>query len=158
MVRMHVMLRSMKEEALTSVHHCACWRLKAAARKITRQYDEALKPVGLKATQFSLLSMIMGIEPNSFTRLADEIGMDRTALNRALNIMVKHDWVRISSSSDTLEKKIRITENGKSKLDEAIPLWRKAQKQFIESTGPESWEASRDWLINVAGGNTYDSV
>lgn len=145
----------MNEKAIENVQYCACFRLRAAARKVTRDYEDALKPVRLRVTQFTLLSMIKAMRPNSITTLAEEVGMDRTALNRALNIMKKNGWVTVGKSGDKLEKKIRLTKAGKTKLEVALPLWNAAQQKFISEAGNDEWRDHRNWLIDIAGGKHY---
>ncbi len=141
--------------AINSMQYCACFRLRAAARKVTRDFEDALKAVDLRATQFTLLCMITGMKPNSMTALADEVGMDRTALNRALNIMKKHDWVTVSKSEESLEKKIRITEAGQEKIKEAFPLWKAVQEKIIGESSKEEWQEHSNWLVNIAQGRHY---
>ena len=34
---------------------CACFKVRKAARAVTKLYEEVLRPIGLRATQFSLL-------------------------------------------------------------------------------------------------------
>ena len=139
----------MDKKDLHIVKDCACFRLRAAARKVTRIYEEALKPVDLRATQFTLLAMIIGTKPNSMTALAENVGMDRTTVNRALNVMVKHGWVDIIGSDTRLEKKIRITKKGQAKFEEALPLWKDVQQNFIVRSGNDNWEANLNWLIRI---------
>lgn len=147
----------MDSEKIKALQYCACFRLRAAARKTSRMYEDALRPIGLRVTQFTLLSIIFGTKPNSITGLADDVCMDRTALNRALGIMVKNGWITVAASDDSLEKKIRITEEGARKLESAVPLWERAQSQFIRKSGPENWEGNRNWLIDVASGSYYQA-
>ncbi len=140
----------MDKNDLHLVQDCACFRLRAAARKATRIYEEAIKPVGLRATQFTLLAMIIGTKPNSMTALAENVGMDRTTVNRALKVMVKHGWVKITGSDTRIEKKIRITNKGQAKFEEALPLWKDVQQKFIARSGKDSWEVNRNWLMRIA--------
>ena len=37
---------------------CVCYRLRRAARLAAKTYDRALKPIGLRNTQFALLSTL----------------------------------------------------------------------------------------------------
>ncbi len=140
----------MDKKDLHIVKDCACFRLRAAARKVTRAYEEALKPVDLRATQFTLLAMIIGTKPNSMTALAKNVEMDRTTVNRALNVMVKHGWVDIIGNDTRIEKKIRITKKGQAKFEEALPFWKDVQQNFIARSGNDNWEVNRNWLIRIA--------
>jgi len=135
---------------INALQSCACFRLRAAARKVTRDFEDALKPIGLRATQFTLLALILGMKPNSMTALAEEVGMDRTALNRALNIMKKNGWITVSNSGSDLKKKIRTTQVGEAKLEEALPLWKVVQQTFINQSDHDEWQKHRNWLIDIA--------
>ena len=50
---------------------CACTRARRAARSLTNHYDSALKPVGLRITQFSVLSTIDRMAPVNVSALAE---------------------------------------------------------------------------------------
>ena len=63
---------------------CACHKVRTAARAITRAYDDALRPVGLRATQLTVLVATASDESVSITALAKLMGMDRTTLTRNL--------------------------------------------------------------------------
>lgn len=111
---------------------CLCFNLRRAARRITQTYDHALAPAGLKATQFSLLAVLAkqgkGI---GITDLAEQLGMDRTTLTRNLAVVERKGLVQIMSGDDPRSKSVTLTPAGKTHLDTAAPLWRKAQ--FIAS-------------------------
>ena len=51
---MHDRISTMPSER-EIIENCACHRVRTAARVVTRAYDEALRPVGLRATQLSVL-------------------------------------------------------------------------------------------------------
>lgn len=130
------------------IYDCGCFRLRAAARKVTRDFEEALKPVNLRATQFTLLFIINDLKPDAITALANAVCMDRTALNRALSVMSKHGWVTVEKTG-AREKQVRITEAGRDLLNKAIPCWRAAQNKFIEKADQDDWADHRHWLIGI---------
>src|SRR5512140_3535168 len=63
---------------------CSCTRARAAARLITRAYDEALRPVGLTASQLAVLAAVDAVEVASIASLSKMLFMDRTTLSRNL--------------------------------------------------------------------------
>src|ERR1700757_2135942 len=63
---------------------CTCFSLRKTTRAITQLYDEALRPTGLRVTQFSLLIATVMLESVTVTRLAEIGVMDRTTLTRNL--------------------------------------------------------------------------
>ena len=68
-----------------------CHKVRMAARFITRAYDDILRPVGLRATQLSVLVAVAIDGAISITELAKFLGMDRTTLTRNLSPLVKEE-------------------------------------------------------------------
>ncbi|MGB5620503.1 MAG: helix-turn-helix domain-containing protein, partial [Desulfobacterales bacterium] len=63
---------------------CMGIRVRRVSRVVGNHYDEHLKPVGLKGTQFTLLNAINLYPSSTISRLADLMLLDRTTLNRNL--------------------------------------------------------------------------
>ncbi len=63
---------------------CACQTVRMAARAVTRAYDETLKPVGLRSTQFTVLVAARVAGGIPLNRLATMLGLERTTLTRGL--------------------------------------------------------------------------
>ena len=75
------------------VRRCTAAALRRVARLSTIVYDEALRPLGLKLTQYSLLINIRESDAVSVTELSDRMMMDRTTLTRNLAPLRKAGWV-----------------------------------------------------------------
>ena len=54
---------------------CMCASLRRASRVLTQQYDEALRPLGLRATQFTVLQALSIVEEVSQGRLGEILAM-----------------------------------------------------------------------------------
>ncbi len=67
--------------------NCTCFNLRKAARAVTQTYDKALKPSGLRATQFSLLRMVAKLGPVGIKDLAKALVIERTTLGRNLKVL-----------------------------------------------------------------------
>src|SRR5215218_588049 len=67
----------------------ACFALHArmTARLLTRVYDAAVRPTGLRFAQFGLLGAIAHGSATSQTALADRLGLERTTLVRNLKFL-----------------------------------------------------------------------
>ena len=74
---------------------CACYKVRKAARAVTKLYEEVLRPVGLRATQFSLLMATRVLGPVTVVKLAQVMVMDRTTLTRNLQILEKRGLITI---------------------------------------------------------------
>ena len=114
---------------LTTIRQtCFVLHTRMAARALSRAYDAALRPAGVKSTQFSLLCAIGHGTRLSQTALAQVLGLERTTLIRNLKLLVEKKWVE-PFEGDGRELYYRLTESGQATLDKAIPLWESAQRQ-----------------------------
>lgn len=144
----------MNKEDLTDVfENCPCFRARAAARRITRDYDEALKGIGLKSTQFTLLAIIKGKEPSSITAMADKLAMERTSLIRTLELMAEKGLIALAAEGYRRERKVSITPKGEAILAKALPLWKQMQTNFESRIGKDNWQASKDLWLDIAFGD-----
>lgn len=121
---------------------CNSLALRKAARYLGATYDKALAPVGLRATQFSILQKLSAHGETTITSLADMIAMDRTTMASNLKPLARDGLVTVeSSAADRRARVVTITEDGLSRLKTATPLWRDVQSQFEERFGAQ--EAAR---------------
>lgn len=126
------------EDAYQAGQTCACFNLRRAARAVTQHYDEALRPIGLRATQFSMLTVIRGRGPLSIQELARHLVMDRTTLTRNLRPLRETGYVDVEPGTDRRVREISLTDKGNKVLAQAFPLWREAQNGFADHFGPEN--------------------
>src|SRR5712691_12742993 len=68
---------------------CMCARFRRASRALTQLYDEALRPLGLRATQFTILQALSLAGEVSQGHLGEMLAMDSTTLTRTLEIMAR---------------------------------------------------------------------
>ncbi|WP_028968188.1 MarR family winged helix-turn-helix transcriptional regulator [Spongiibacter tropicus] len=144
----------MNNDDLQKVYgHCAAYRARAAARRITRDYDDALKPFGLKVTQFTVLAAIAGLNPSSTSKLAKGLAMERTSLVRTLELMQKNGWLRLGPEGYRREQRMSLTADGEALLARALPAWAAVQERFERRVGKQRWEENKDWLLDIAFGD-----
>jgi DNA-binding MarR family transcriptional regulator len=104
---------------------CLCLHVQRAARVLARQFDEALRPVGLTGGQFSLLNALNRPEPPAIGPVAQLLAMDRTTLTAALKPLERDGLVVIASNpNDRRNRLLRLTDEGQRVLASAIPIWR----------------------------------
>lgn len=116
---------------------CFGMHVHRAARIITQVYDEALRPSGLLAKQFSLLGYVKLLGSTPITALADKLFMDQTTLTRNIKLLEKRGLVAINPGSDKRVKVISLTPDGEMALEKALPLWEEAQNQIVEKLGSQ---------------------
>jgi DNA-binding MarR family transcriptional regulator len=118
--------------AKTIATECACLQLRQAARVVTRDYDDALRSVGLRASQITMLVAVamFGERGASMNALADAIVMDRTTLTRNLKPMTDAGLLQLEKSKA-----------GQDALRAAYPLWEQAQKAARKKVGAAEFGA-----------------
>ncbi|MDI4238115.1 MarR family winged helix-turn-helix transcriptional regulator [Bradyrhizobium sp. Arg237L] len=140
----------MKQDDLTATDFygaCVCLGLNRAARATSRRYDAMFKPIGITSGQFTILSALRRNEPVPISDMADLLGMDRTTLTRNLKPIETLKLVAIQP--DARDRRIRsltLTAKGRVLLKQAVPLWRKAQKESNRRIGPNRWDELRPAL------------
>lgn len=128
-------MTTLDRHTLSQATQCACFSLRKAARAVTQVYDGALRPTGLRSTQFSLLALLRLAGTVPMTRLAEEAVMDRTTLARNLEVLRRGGLVRVQPGVDARVREVEITRAGRAKLDEAFPRWQQAQRSIARSLG-----------------------
>ncbi len=119
----------------------ACFALHArmTARVLSRAYDAALRPLGLKLTQFGVLGAIGHGGSLSETALAEKLGLERTTLIRNLKILTEKGWIEPTPGSGR-GLRHRLTATGEATLAAAIPLWKEVQGRIegeLKETNPD---------------------
>lgn len=119
---------------------CVCFNVRKASRAVTHVYDSALRSVGLRATQFALLSAIKILQPVTVTHLAQATITDRTTLGRNLKLIEKKGLIRMLAGEDLRERNVYLTERGEGAVAKGISLWEEAQTRLTEQLGEERVE------------------
>ncbi len=114
---------------------CTCFNLRKAARAVTQLYDGALAPVGLRATQFTILAIVAEKGPIGLTALADRMVMDRTTLTRNLRPLQRRGLVTVAPGEDRRERRITLTATGEDLLAAARSHWLRAQEYMADGLG-----------------------
>ena len=129
---------------------CNCAAIRQAARRVTRLYDQALAPAGLRITQYPILAWLAAIGPAPMGALADRMVRDRATLGHTLRPLEAEGLVTMSVGADRRSRVVSLTPAGRQKLAEAKPLWRMAQKAFETKFGTDESAALRTTMTRVA--------
>jgi DNA-binding MarR family transcriptional regulator len=132
-----------KRGAAEVIRDCIATRLRMADRVITKVYDDALRPFGLKVTQ---MSMLVVAEDRGLIRQAEvgaELRLDDSTLSRNLERMRANGWLEEVLGEDARVHSYRLTEAGRALLDKAIPAWRSAQREAKRLLGDAGVHALR---------------
>ena len=129
---------------------CLCNALRQASRAVSRLYDEELRGVGLRTTQYSLLRHLSRAGEVRQRDLGGLTYLDETTLTRNLRPLIDSGWVAISTGQDRREKLVRLTAAGAAKLREARPAWERAQQRMRSRLPDGAWSGLLATLPEVA--------
>jgi DNA-binding MarR family transcriptional regulator len=114
-----------------------CASLRRASRALTQLYEEALRPTGLRVTQFTVLQTLSLAGEVTQRELGQILAMDSTTLTRTLTIMGRHGWIAKRRGEDRREWRMRLSKAGEAQFKKALPHWEKAQKELRRRLGEE---------------------
>ena len=127
------------------------FNLRRAARMVSRRYEEALRPVGLRAGQFSILIALSQQPRVPLGALAEGLGMERTTLTRNLQPMIRRGLLADAPHrNDARVRLLSLTDEGRALLKKASPLWQKAQAESFDRLPKELWPETRQRLRALA--------
>lgn len=119
---------------------CVCATLRKATRSITQLYDNALRPSGIRATQFHTLAEIRAAGEATVTELTRLLLMDQTTLTRSLALLERDGLLKIVPKPDGRLKSVRLSKKGEQKLLAALPLWAEVQTRVLETLEAGAWD------------------
>ena len=131
-------------------NECLALRTRMAARAVTRRFDEALRPLKLRVTQFTLLVAIEKGEPAKIPDLAHRLAMERTTLIRNLKVMDRAGLVDAGPEGYQRSRSLRLTQKGRDLLARALPRWRQVQAQLEAEVGARDTPELRALLERLA--------
>jgi len=132
--------RSEVEQCSTALDACACGTLRTASRAITRYFDAALRPCGLRQTQMPILITLVVHEQISVTQLAQQLVMDPSSMTRSLKTLAAQGFIAVKFGKGGHTQAVSLAPRGRALLTQALPLWEHAQKQFLTEFGPKRWQ------------------
>jgi DNA-binding MarR family transcriptional regulator len=134
---------NLKHVAAEVLRDCVATRLRMANRVITRVYDSALRPCGLKVSQMAMLVVAAERGVIRQSEVGAELQLDDSTLSRNLELMRARRWLEEAPADDARVHSYRITAAGRAVLAKAVPAWRSAQREAKRLLGNSAVQALR---------------
>ena len=119
---------------------CLCSNVRRTARAMTQLYEEALRPLGLRSSQFTILQVLERTGEIAQGRLSEILAIDSTTLTRTLAIMLREGWVAERRGEDRRERWLRLSKTGEARMKRAVPAWERVQARVRRQLGDEKWK------------------
>ena len=128
---------STSRPAVSTPQGCTNLKLRQLSRAVTRHYDAYVAPLGLKNTQYSLLSHVVKLGPLRPGDLARRMRLEASTLTRNLQPLLAQGWLTLGPGDDARSRLVDATEAGRAKRAEAQRAWKQAQIALNERLGAE---------------------
>ena len=136
---------------------CTNISIRRAARRLAYLYDEAAECVDLKATQVTLAGTIDQLtnmhtaQGPTLLELAGAQAIQISALTHALRPLVRDGLVALQpDAQDKRTKRATLTDEGKTRLKQALLAWSAVNHRVEQVLGPESAAMLRALADQVA--------
>jgi len=130
-----------RKEALDAaqaiVSECLALRIRRVDRSLSRIYDGALRPHGMTIAQLGLLTATMLSGPVQPSRLGEILNLEPSTVSRNVARMLSKGWISATAATDGRSKLLAITRRGEDLLSDALPAWRRSQKQARDLLTPK---------------------
>ncbi len=117
-----------------------CSSVRRSSRALTQLYEQALRRLGLRSTQFTILQMLSLAGEVSQGQLGEMLAMDSTSLTRTLEIMRREGWIAERRGEDRRRRWLRLAKAGETQLNRALPVWEKVQLRLRRKLGDQAWK------------------
>ncbi len=129
--------RPIKSSADTIAATCIAVRLRRLNRVVTNLYDDALRPLNLKASQLNILVVAAKLGLARPAQVCDFLQLDTSTLSRNVERMRARGWLEVVPDEDARAQPFRLTPQGKRLIEKAFPAWERAQRRAIEVLGDQ---------------------
>lgn len=140
---------NMTDIAEVTATSCLATRVRQLSRIITRVYDDAMRPLGITASQYTLLAQLAARDGITAVEIGHELDIEKSTLSRNLKRLLALGLIIMDPPAGRRGRGLHLTPKGQGVLREAFPVWQKAQSHTTGVMGSES-RATLDGLLKQA--------
>lgn len=142
-------------EDLTQKSPCACLHVRRADRRLSQVYDRALRPVGIRSTQYGMLRCVAELADPFISDIGRVLNMDQTTVTRNIEKLEKSGLVLTRQHpGDPRKKLVELSPAGNAALAAGRPLWEAAQQRILSAMGEEDFNSLLRLLAKLTRAST----
>lgn len=135
------------------LHESLGFSLTRVARISEQRLDAGLKELGLTRTTWCVLCAVGNENLMQPSDIANYLGIDRTAISRALRQMQLDGFIdRMAGDDDGRTRRVRVTATGLDRLARGKPIAEENNRLLIERIGAEAAEDLKEHLDLIIEG------
>jgi DNA-binding MarR family transcriptional regulator len=135
--------------AETTSATCLATRVRQLSRIITRLYDDAMRPLGITASQYTLLAQLASRDGITAVEIGHTLDIEKSTLSRNLKRLLALGHIIMDPPAGRRGRGLHLTPKGQGILRDAYPIWQAAQGRTVGVMGADS-RATLDDLLDHA--------
>ena len=135
--------------AETTSAECLATRVRQLSRIVTRLYDDAMRPLGITASQYTLLAQLASRDGITAVEIGHGLDIEKSTLSRNLKRLLVLGLIVMDPPAGRRGRGLHLTPKGQGVLKEAYPVWQGAQTRARASMGNDT-RATLDALLHTA--------
>ncbi len=137
---------NMSEIATSTSDRCLASRVRQLSRIITRVYDDAMRPLGITASQYTLLAQLASRDGITAVEIGNELDIEKSTLSRNLKRLLALGHIVMDPPAGRRGRGLHLTQQGQKILADAFPIWQEAQQRATAVMGAECRDVLDDML------------
>ncbi len=128
---------------------CLATRVRQLSRIVTRMYDDALRPLGITASQFTLLTQLGQQDGITAVEIGFTLDIEKSTLSRNLKRLLALELIEMDPPAGRRGRGLHLTPKGQAAIKDAYPVWSEAQRRALMLLGDNS-RLTLDHLLSNA--------
>lgn len=128
---------------------CLASRVRQLSRIITRLYDDAMRPLGITASQFTLLTQLGQQDGITAVEIGFSLDIEKSTLSRNLKRLLALGMIEMDPPAGRRGRGLHLTPKGQATIKDAFPVWEDAQRRALSIMGEGSRATLDHLLINA---------
>ncbi len=129
---------SISDIAESTANACLATRVRQLSRIVTRVYDDAMRPLGITASQYTLLAQLAARDAITAVEIGHELDIEKSTLSRNLKRLLALGHISMDPPAGRRGRGLHLTPKGQAILKDAFPIWQDSQKRAFTVMGAES--------------------
>ena len=128
---------------------CISTRVRQLSRIVTRVYDDALRPLGITASQFTLLTQLAQQDGITAVEIGHTLDIEKSTLSRNLKRLLALGHLTMDPPAGRRGRGLHLTTKGEAVIKHAYPVWMDAQSRTVKVMGSESRSTLDNLLVQA---------
>jgi DNA-binding MarR family transcriptional regulator len=118
--------------------HCLATRVRQLSRIITRVYDDAMRPLGITMSQYTLLTQMAQQDGITAVEIGTDLDIEKSTLSRNLKRLLALGHLTMDPPAGRRGRGLHLTTKGQDVIQRGYPVWKDAQTRVVRVMGHES--------------------